>query len=108
MLEQQLKAQLDYVEQQIADMGHAEDNAPQTSKRKAAGRRQRQTVPAPASVDRRRKQLTSKLEFLKNQLNIEGLENEFVPRDQTLLGPSSPGPISPNILQYNQLLNQIK
>jgi hypothetical protein len=89
-LEQQLKAQLDYVDQKLDAVGR-DKNTPEIQ-----------------DLLSERKMLAAKLEYLKTQASIEGLKNEFIPRDQTLLGPSSPGPISPDILQYNQLLNQIK
>jgi hypothetical protein len=89
-LEQQLKGQLENVEDQLRELDLSKNS------------------PAATTLLEERRLLTSKLEFLKNQANLEGLDNEFIPRDQTLLGPSTPGPISPNLLQYNQLLNQIK
>jgi hypothetical protein len=89
-LEQQLKGQLEYVEEQIGEMDLTK------------------STPGLTTLLEERRLLLGKLEFLKNQANIGGLENEFIPRDQTLLGPSTPGPISPNLLQYNQLLNQVK
>ena len=86
-LEQQLKSQLDSVE---AALSSGSTKSPQTE-----------------ALVAERTSLMGKLEYLKSKANIEGLSNQFIPRDQTLLGPSTPGPIAPSILQYNQLLNQI-
>ena len=90
-LEQQLKAELDYVEEQLAEVDLKTQYSPLVDKLLAE-----------------RRALNAKIEYLKTQANIQGLSDEYVPRDQTLLGPSAPGPIAPSILQYNQLLNQIK
>ncbi|HWA97855.1 MAG TPA: hypothetical protein VG713_05160, partial [Pirellulales bacterium] len=89
-LEQQLKSQLDLIDSQLRTLDATKDA------------QQIQTLWA------ERKLVAGKLEFLKTEVNNRGLNNEFIPRNQTFLGPSSPGPISPNILQYQQLLNQIR
>ena len=88
-LEQQLRSQIDFIDAELQ----------KADKTKSAS--EVNTLLA------ERKALAAKLEYLKTKANVEGLSNEFVPRDQTLLGPSTPGPIAPNLLQYNQLLDQI-
>jgi hypothetical protein len=89
-LEQQLKAELEAVEEQLAEVDVKTPYSPLVEKLLAE-----------------RQSLNAKLEYLKTQANLHGLSDEYIPRDQTLLGPSTPGPIAPNLLQYNQLLNQI-
>ncbi|HEY5315552.1 MAG TPA: hypothetical protein VIK18_23680 [Pirellulales bacterium] len=89
-LEQQLKSELAGVESQLERLG-------MNSK-----------TPQVEDLMAQRKLLTSKLEYLKTQVNIQGLTHEFIPRDQTILGPSTPGPISADLLQRSQLLYQIQ
>lgn len=99
-LEQQLSSQLEGVNKQLQD----ELAKPQARTGGEGGR----GSPVLQDLIDRRNVLSAKLDWLKRQVDNQGLNNEFIPRDQTMLGPSAPGPISPQILQYNQLLNQIQ
>jgi hypothetical protein len=103
-LEQQLSSQLEAVNRELKA-----ELAKQPQGRSSGGGEQGgKGSPVLQDLIDRRNVLAAKLDWLKRQVDMQGLTNEFVPRDQTMLGPSSPGPISPNILQYNQLLNQIQ
>lgn len=103
-LEQQLSSQLETVNKSL----QAELSRPQPRSSGGGGEAGGKGSPVLQDLIDRRNVLAAKLDWLKRQVDSQGLTNEFVPRDQTMLGPSSPGPISPNILQYNQLLNQIQ